>query len=215
MSINDGKIFNCFNQVFVHTKLYITFFFFIVLSNILGEESDEENDDNEDMIPMDITEAIDPVRISLSHAVHPALDSLTNLSSSSPSTFPLFGHRTTPSNTTYQPKCARPAASSAERYRQWQILGGGFGENYDILPPEEEEFDEELKKELEEKQEFDNDLNSFLEQIVSVHAQRQLNKGKQPFFSKKSLEQLIYTNYLNYYLLQSYENIFKYKTPPF
>ena len=74
--------------------------------------------------------------------------------------------------------CARPAASSVDRYRQWQILGGGFGENYDILPPEEEELDEESKKESDEQEEFENDLSSFLEQVISVHVRRQLNKGK-------------------------------------
>ena len=135
----------------------------------MEDESDEENDEEDALVAMDITETIDPVRISQSHS----------LQMSSPSHFQSFDDPRTllSSNTTYQPKCARPAASSVERYRQWQILGGGFGENYDILPPEEEELDEESKKEADEEEEFENDLNSFLEQIISVHVRRQLNKG--------------------------------------
>jgi len=141
-----------------------------VISNIMEDESDEENDEEDALVAMDITETIDPVRISQSHS----------LQMSSPSHFQSFGDPRTllSSNTTYQPKCARPAASSVERYRQWQILGGGFGENYDILPPEEEELDEESKKEADEEEEFENDLNSFLEQIISVHVRRQLNKDQ-------------------------------------
>ena len=135
----------------------------------MEDESDEENDEGDDLVAMDITETPDPVRISASHS----------LQLSSSSNFPSFDSRrvTLSSNTTYQPKCARPAASSVERYRQWQILGGGFEENYDILPPEEEEFDEESQKEVAEEEEFENDLNSFLEQIISVHVRRQLSKG--------------------------------------
>merc|ERR1719367_1990796 len=122
----------------------------------MEDESDEENDEENALVAMDITETIDPVRISPSHS----------LQMSSPSHFESFGDPRTllSSNSTYQPKCARPTASSVERYRQWQILGGGFGENYDILPPEEEEFD--------------NDLKSFLEQIISVQVRRQLNKDE-------------------------------------
>ena len=143
---------------------------FLVISNIMEDESDEENDEGDDLVAMDITETPDPVRISASHS----------LQLSSSSNFPSFDSRrvTLSSNTTYQPKCARPAASSVERFRQWQILGGGFGENYDILPPEEEELDEESQKEAAEEEEFENDLNSFLEQIISVHVRRQLSKGE-------------------------------------
>ena len=136
----------------------------------MEDESDEENDEGDDaLVAMDITETTHQARVSPSH----------NLPFSS-SHFPSYGSRRTAlsSNTTYQPKCARPAASSVERYRQWQILGGGFGENYDILPPEEEELDEELKKESDEQEEFENDLSSLLEQVISVHVRRQLSKGK-------------------------------------
>jgi len=148
-----------------------------VISNICEDESDEENDDNEEMVPMDVTEVIDPMRIYMDHTVEPTLHSSSNLSSE-PLNFPICDHRSMSSNTTYQPKCASSTASSAERYRQWQILGGGFGENYDILPPEEEEFDEESEKESEEAKDFESDLSSFLEQIISVHVQKQLNQDE-------------------------------------
>merc|ERR1719270_215931 len=136
----------------------------------MEDESDEENDECDEMVAMDITDTPEPLRISATHS----------LQLSSPSHFPSFDNRRTPlsSNTTYQPKCARPTASSVERYRQWQILGGGFGENYDILPPEEEELDEESEKEVAEEEDVENDLNSFLEQIISAHVRRQLNKDQ-------------------------------------
>ena len=136
----------------------------------MEDESDEENDECDEMVAMDITDTPEPLRISATHS----------LQLSSPSHFPSFDTRRTTlsSNTTYQPKCARPTASSVERYRQWQILGGGFGENYDILPPEEEEEDEESQKEAAEEEDFNNDLNSFLEQIISVQVRRLLSKGK-------------------------------------
>ena len=142
------------------------------------DDSDEENDDTEEVGPMDITEAIDPARISMSHiTVQPTLESISSFSSPSPSNVTVYGHTSVSSNITYQPKCARSTASSAERYRQWQILGGGFGENYDILAPEEEEYDEESQKESEEENNFADDLGSFLDTIISVHLRRQLNQG--------------------------------------
>lgn len=154
-------------------------FFSIVVSNICEDESDEENDDNEDMVPMDITDAIEPVRVSVNHTIQHNLHTVASNLSSEPSNFPILGHPTMSSNISYQPKCASSTVSSAQRYRQWQILGGGFGENYDILPPEEEdELDEESEKELEEAKNFEIDLSSFLEQIISVHVRRHLNKGK-------------------------------------
>ena len=137
----------------------------------MEDESDEENDESDVLVAMDIAETTPHTRVSPSHNLSPF---------SPPSHFPSYDSRRTTlsSNTTYQPKCARPAASSVDRFRQWQILGGGFGENYDILPPEEEELDEESKKESDEQEEFENDLSSFLEQVISVHVRRQLNKGK-------------------------------------
>ena len=118
----------------------------------------------------------------MSHiTVQPTRESIASFSSPSPSNFPIYGHSSVSSNTTYQPKCARSTATSAERYRQWQILGGGFGENYDILAPEEEEYDEESQKETEEENNFEEDLGSFLDTIISVHVRRQLNKGVKCF----------------------------------
>ena len=107
------------------------------------DESDEENDDTEEMGSMDITEAIDSVKDYIGPAtIQPTLESIHSFSAPSPSNFSLYERNSVSSNTTYQPKCARSTSSSAERYRQWQILGGGFGENYDILAPEEEEHDD-------------------------------------------------------------------------
>lgn len=148
-----------------------------VVSNICEDESDEENDDNEDMVPMDITDAIEPVRVSVNHTIQHNLHTVASNLSSEPSNFPILGHPTMSSNISYQPKCASSTVSSAQRYRQWQILGGGFGENYDILPPEEEdELDEESEKEAEEAKNFEIDLSSFLEQIISVHVRKHLKK---------------------------------------
>ena len=151
------------------------------MRNISEDDSDEENDEPEEEMPMDIVEIMDSEMISASQPVQPHHQSLPDLSLH-PLNVQNMRPPTTQSSykTMYQPKCATSSntVSSAQRYRQWQIIGGDFGDNYDILPPEDGEINEESEKEMEEERDFVNDLNSFFDQVISAHLQRELENGK-------------------------------------
>ena len=124
---------------------------------------------------MEVNEIIESVPVPTDRTAQLSMNSMTDSASSS-SYNSICGHSTMSNNTTYQPKCAS-TATSAERYRQWQILGGGFSGSYDVLLPEEEEFDEETENESEEERDFENDVGTFLEQIISLHVRRLVMKG--------------------------------------
>ena len=122
---------------------------------------------------MDVTESVTtPTELTPQQTGNPIKNSSSLLS-----TFPTCAQRTMSSNTIYQPRGAITATSAA-RYRQWQILGGGFSGSYDVLLPEDQDFDEELEKELKEEAVFEGDITTFLDQIISAHIRKLLTEGK-------------------------------------
>ena len=122
---------------------------------------------------MDVTESVTtPTELTPQQTSNSIINSSSLLSP-----FPTCAHRTMSSNTIYQPRGAI-TANSATRYRQWQILGGGFSGSYDVLLPEDQELDEEVEKELKEEAVYEGDITTFLDQIISAHIRKLLTEGK-------------------------------------
>lgn len=128
-----------------------------------------ENDDGEDTILMDTMDMTENVPMPTEHSRQLSMLPASSASSLS-SNFPEYRQQNEPSMVIYQPKCAS-TTTSAQRCRQWQIIGGGFGDGYDVLLPEEE-VGVDSEPESDKEDDLEHDLVSFLEQIVSVQVRR-------------------------------------------
>ena len=119
---------------------------------------------------MDTTEMVDDMAVPTAHTTEynitpePGPPSLF-------SNLPVYGQHSISPNVSYQAKCASPT-TSAQRCRQWQILGGAFGDGYEILLPEEAQVERESEKETEKESDLGDDINLFLEQIIAAQVRK-------------------------------------------